>query len=75
MTIFILYKRFPIYQLCPLFVLILSLSFDFSVITELLSNIQCQVSCLYDLSDIVAMVDMLLSLAHTATISSYSKYQ
>ncbi|XP_035824498.1 mutS protein homolog 4 [Aplysia californica] len=41
------------------------------VTTDLLTSLQGQVSCLYELADIVAMVDMLLSLAHAATLSSY----
>jgi len=42
-----------------------------SVITELLGNLRPHVSFLYDLSNIVAMVDVLLSLAHASTLSSY----
>lgn len=41
------------------------------VISELIANIREHISCLYQLSDIVSMVDMLLAFAHAATLSSY----
>lgn len=41
------------------------------VVSELLSRLHGHMGCLYELADIVGMVDMLLSFAHCATLSSY----
>ncbi|RUS80534.1 hypothetical protein EGW08_011718, partial [Elysia chlorotica] len=47
--------------------LILTLIF----VSELLTKLHEHMGCLYELADIVGMVDMLLSFAHCATLSSY----
>ena len=44
-----------------------------SVISDLLAELRGTVGCLYKLSECVAMLDMLVSLAHSCTVSNYSK--
>jgi DNA mismatch repair protein MSH4 len=41
------------------------------VITELMDELRGQIGCLYKLSECIAMLDMLLSLAYTCTVSNY----
>ncbi|KAK0063937.1 mutS protein 4-like isoform X1 [Biomphalaria pfeifferi] len=41
------------------------------VITKLMTSIHGHISCMYSLADVVSMLDLLLSLAHAASISSY----
>ncbi|XP_071420630.1 mutS protein homolog 4 isoform X2 [Pithys albifrons albifrons] len=41
------------------------------IVCKLLNEIYEHIPCLYKLSDIVSMLDMLLSLAHTCTLSDY----
>lgn len=43
------------------------------VISSLLDVFRKSIGCLYKLSECVAMLDLLLSLAHTCTVSKYSK--
>ncbi|KAJ7418759.1 mutS protein-like protein 4 [Willisornis vidua] len=44
---------------------------DTRIVCKLLNEIYEHIHCLYKLSDIVSMLDMLLSLAHTCTLSDY----
>lgn len=46
----------------------------YRVICQLLSTVHEHIHCLYKLSDAVSMLDMLLSLANTCTISDYGEY-
>ncbi|XP_059143835.1 mutS protein homolog 4-like, partial [Physella acuta] len=41
------------------------------IVSELLGSVHEHIGCLYQLSDIVSMVDLILSFAHAATVSSY----
>jgi len=43
-----------------------------SVMSELLSEIRQHMGCLYQLTDCVATLDMLVALAHNRTVSKYS---
>ncbi|XP_074077248.1 mutS protein homolog 4 isoform X2 [Macrotis lagotis] len=43
----------------------------YMVVCQLLSEIYVEIHCLYKLSDIVSMLDMLLSFAHSCTLSDY----
>ncbi|KYO36836.1 mutS protein-like protein 4 isoform B [Alligator mississippiensis] len=44
------------------------------IVCKLLSEVYEHIHCLYKLSDTVSMLDMLLSFAHTCTISDYGSY-
>ena len=44
------------------------------MISELLTELRGTVGCLYKLSECVAMLDMLVSLAHTCTVSNYGEW-
>lgn len=45
----------------------------FRVVSDLLAEVRGLVGCLYKLSEIISMLDMLVSLAHVATMSEYGK--
>ncbi|XP_073783842.1 mutS protein homolog 4 isoform X2 [Danio rerio] len=44
---------------------------SYVVVSKLLNEVHEQIHCLYKLSDVVSMLDMLLSLANACTISNY----
>lgn len=46
----------------------------FRIVCKLLNEIYEHIHCLYKLSDIVSMLDMLLSFAHACTLSDYGKF-
>lgn len=43
------------------------------VLSELMTELRQQIGCLYQLSDCIAMLDMLTTFAHNCTLSTYSK--
>jgi len=47
---------------------------SFRIVCKLLNEVYEHIHCLYKLSDIVSMLDMLLSFAHACTLSDYGKF-
>ena len=54
-------------------VLICKFCLSFSVLNELLCKVRDHIGCLHKLSECTAMLDMLHSFAHAATLSNYGQ--
>ena len=46
----------------------------YRVVSELLGEIRENVGCLYKLSELVSVMDMLVSFAHLCTLSDYGRF-